>query len=543
MGKIEHAPEERDAVLLAAPGTPSRLLPAVVVATGLVSVLPGVLAAELLPSTELPSILASVLLAIALSAVAARLCATAWARRPGSHAVLFADLMAWSWLYRRVSAQRLEATRRRISDASAAGDAVPMATFVRLGRQLGARDVYTYGHSRRVARHAQNIARSMHLDRTEVERVRRAAAVHDIGKLHTPHGIVTKPGRLTDAEFAIVKRHPELVAMVRHHHERLDGRGYPDGLSGPVIPLGARIIAVADTFDALTSTRSYRPASTHKQALAVLAAEAGRQLDEDVVAAFLRHYSASRPAAAGAAITAGAHRLLSWLGSGAAGLSSGVASLAQVVPATGAVAALTLFPAASATGVQLPAAGGPAPAAAAVPAPTRDGSSTATPRPCRVRSGDVPTARMAPGATVGATRPRTEARRPAVSAPTGERAPSTAATGTAPQVPLPAAGRTPAAEVPAVTTPAVKTPAVTTPPVKVPAVTTPAVKTPAVEVPAVTTPAITTPAVKVPAVTTPVVKVPAIEVPPVSVGSVTTPSVSIPPVEIPSTPLPSRSAP
>src|SRR4051812_39605758 len=119
----------------------------------------------------------------------------------------------------------------------------------------------------------------MGLPAAEVAKVRTAAALHDVGKLHTPRSILTKPGRLTDSEFALIKRHPvdgavmtsgigdpEISAMIRHHHERLDGRGYPDGLSGEDIPVGARIISVADTFDAITSHRTYRRAAHHKRA-------------------------------------------------------------------------------------------------------------------------------------------------------------------------------------------------------------------------------------------------------------------------------------
>ena len=132
----------------------------------------------------------------------------------------------------------------------------------------------------------------MRLSPDDVAKVRTAAALHDVGKLHTPREILNKPGRLTDAEFALVQRHPgdgadmlrgieepEITAMVRHHHERLDGAGYPAGLTGQEIPVGARIIAVADTFDAITSSRPYRKAANHKRALDVLSREAGSQLD------------------------------------------------------------------------------------------------------------------------------------------------------------------------------------------------------------------------------------------------------------------------
>ncbi len=137
--------------------------------------------------------------------------------------------------------------------------------------------------------------------------MRRAAAIHDIGKLEMPAALVNKPGALSPGEFAIVKRHAaagggsrggsatgELAPIVRHHHERFDGAGYPDGLAGEEIPLGARIVAVADTFDAVTSTRPYRDAMAEREALSLLWSEAGRQLDPNVVVAFCAYYSGPR---------------------------------------------------------------------------------------------------------------------------------------------------------------------------------------------------------------------------------------------------------
>jgi len=184
-------------------------------------------------------------------------------------------------------------------------------TLDRLAAGLEARVPGIDGHSRRVARYAAGIAREIGLPREQVERVRRAGAVHDIGKLEMPVAIVNKPAPLSASEFALVKRHsvagekmvaglgdPQLAAIVRHHHERIDGSGYPDGLAGEQIPLGARIVAVADTFDALTSTRPYRPASRHREALALLDLEAGSQLDPGAVAAFRAYYSGPRGALA-----------------------------------------------------------------------------------------------------------------------------------------------------------------------------------------------------------------------------------------------------
>ena len=175
-------------------------------------------------------------------------------------------------------------------------------------------------------------------------RIRTAAAVHDVGKISTPREVLNKTGRLSEEEFAVIKRHPadgaaivaeigdpELTAMVRHHHERLDGRGYPDGLAGGEIPLGARIIAVADTFDAITSTRPYRAGARHKKALDTLRREAGAQLDPDAVAAFLRYYSGRRSVAWWSVLVTEPPRLAYWLlvwvqGAGATPLAKGAAT-------------------------------------------------------------------------------------------------------------------------------------------------------------------------------------------------------------------------
>ena len=164
-----------------------------------------------------------------------------------------------------------------------------------------------FAHSRRVARLAGSTARQLGLSREDVTRVRRAGAFHDVGKVEIPNEIINKPGPLSEEEFAIVKRHPvagaqivarwgdpQLARMVRHHHERFDGSGYPDGLAGEEIPIGARIVAVADTFDAVTSSRPYRPALSRREALALLRREAGSQLDPAVVGAFRRRYSGLR---------------------------------------------------------------------------------------------------------------------------------------------------------------------------------------------------------------------------------------------------------
>ena len=176
-------------------------------------------------------------------------------------------------------------------------------TFELLADLLDRRDPYTAAHSQRVAQLTALILDEFPgLSADEREAILLAARIHDLGKVATSDLILRKPGRLTDDEFAIIKRHPvdgseilrhlspyrHIVEIVRHHHERWDGRGYPDGLAGEAIPFGSRVIAVADTYDAMTTDRPYRRALTHEEALAELRRSAGTQFDPAVVAAFER---------------------------------------------------------------------------------------------------------------------------------------------------------------------------------------------------------------------------------------------------------------
>lgn len=163
------------------------------------------------------------------------------------------------------------------------------------------RDPYTFQHSQSVADHAVRTARKVGLPDREVELIRLAARVHDLGKIAVPDEVLHKHGRLTDAEFALMKKHPETGAeilakfpqyrrgreLVLAHHERMDGKGYPRRLSGSAIPLGARIIAVADSWDAMTSDRPYRTALDPEVALVELLRGRGTQWDAEVVNAFV----------------------------------------------------------------------------------------------------------------------------------------------------------------------------------------------------------------------------------------------------------------
>ena len=168
-----------------------------------------------------------------------------------------------------------------------------------LAKAVDARDAYTGSHSQRVSELAARIALQLGADAELVELTRLAASLHDLGKLAVPEEILRKPGPLTDPERMVLERHPQIgfrmleslgvdpvAEWVLHHHERWDGTGYPDGLHGDSIPLGARIIFVADAYDAMTSERVYQRRLTDEEALRELARCAGTQFDPEVVAAF-----------------------------------------------------------------------------------------------------------------------------------------------------------------------------------------------------------------------------------------------------------------
>lgn len=165
---------------------------------------------------------------------------------------------------------------------------------------LDAREHQTEQHSHRVAELAGRIGRRLRLDSRSLTVLREAAVLHDVGKIGVPDQVLLKPGPLTDEERRIMQRHAEMgyeilsaathlrevAELVHAHHERFDGTGYPRGLAGQAIPLGARIFAIADVYDALTSDRPYRSAMAHDEAMRLIDEQNGRAFDPDVVAAF-----------------------------------------------------------------------------------------------------------------------------------------------------------------------------------------------------------------------------------------------------------------
>ncbi|MEQ8770657.1 MAG: HD-GYP domain-containing protein [Phycisphaerales bacterium] len=173
-----------------------------------------------------------------------------------------------------------------------------IGTIKAMTSAIDAKDRYTQGHSVRVAKLSRRIARAAGLDAKLIEQIYISGLVHDVGKIGVPEAVLTKAGRLTDAEFEIIKRHPDIghgilsgipsltpiLPGVLHHHEKWDGSGYPRGLAGEDIPLMARVIGLADTFDAMSSTRSYRAAMPRERVLAEIERCAGSQFDPELAA-------------------------------------------------------------------------------------------------------------------------------------------------------------------------------------------------------------------------------------------------------------------
>jgi putative nucleotidyltransferase with HDIG domain len=169
-----------------------------------------------------------------------------------------------------------------------------------LSAAIEARDPYARGHSSRVTVFAQAMARGLRLEKERLSVLRLAALLHDVGKLVVPSAVLLKRGPLTDEELGLMRRHPAagarmlrslgapetILPLVLHHHERWDGEGYPTGRRGDDIPLEARVLCIADSFDAMTSTRPYRASWTPDEALEELERCAGTQFDPELVTAF-----------------------------------------------------------------------------------------------------------------------------------------------------------------------------------------------------------------------------------------------------------------
>jgi len=187
------------------------------------------------------------------------------------------------------------------TDIGVSARAGALSAVYALAAAVDAKDHYTYGHSRKVNTHAVALAEAIGLPPEEVARISTAALLHDIGKIGIPDRILNKKGKLTDEEWEVIKSHSRLgativgnipdlapcVGFILHHHEWWDGNGYPQGLKGKTIPLGARILAVADAFAAMTSARPYRDPLCDDKVLQRLRHGAGTQFDPELVEVFV----------------------------------------------------------------------------------------------------------------------------------------------------------------------------------------------------------------------------------------------------------------
>ncbi len=177
-----------------------------------------------------------------------------------------------------------------------------MEVVTSLASAIDAKDTYTKGHSTSVSRYSEALARAINLPEHQVEHIKIGAMLHDVGKIGIPENVLRKPGKLTDEEWQIMKQHPtigvdkvlapnemlrEFIPIVKYHHERLDGKGYPEGLKGDDIPFEARIVSVADAYHALVSDRPYRKGMPIEKACSILQEGAGIQWDSDLVRAFI----------------------------------------------------------------------------------------------------------------------------------------------------------------------------------------------------------------------------------------------------------------
>jgi putative two-component system response regulator len=186
--------------------------------------------------------------------------------------------------------------QKRLTDQLETAETV----LVAMARMLEAKDRYTHGHSQRVAEYTTALAAACGCSAAHQERLRKAGWLHDIGKVVLPEGILNKPEKLTRDEFEMVKLHPvegerllsdlrfakPYLPAVRHHHEAFNGTGYPDGLAGEAIPLDARLMAIADAFDAMTTDRAYRKGMSVEQAKCIIGENRGPQWDPELVKAF-----------------------------------------------------------------------------------------------------------------------------------------------------------------------------------------------------------------------------------------------------------------
>src|SRR5205807_5402786 len=216
-------------------------------------------------------------------------------------AILILPIVYWIYRSYRTYLDRLEGEKKH---TEAMAD-LHLRTIEALSLAIEAKDHNTHDHLKRVQTYAMKIGEDLGLDGSQLSAIRAAAMLHDIGKLAVPEQILSKPGRLTPEEFEKMKIHPivgadildrvqfpyPVVPIVRSHHEKWDGTGHPDGLSGEAIPIGARILSVVDCFDALTSERPYRRAVLPGEAMALVRAASGRSYEHRLVACIVLRFT------------------------------------------------------------------------------------------------------------------------------------------------------------------------------------------------------------------------------------------------------------
>src|SRR5687767_11251452 len=217
-------------------------------------------------------------------------------------------LLVITYLMFRMTLGRVDDAHRHVSQVNE----MYLSTIEALALAVDAKDQITHGHIRRVQVYAVELAKRLGVtDGTQLQAIEAAALLHDMGKLAIPEHILNKPGKLTPVEFEKMKRHADIgadllssikfpgpvVPIVRHHHENWDGRGYPTGISGTDIPLGARILSVVDCFDALNSDRPYRPRLEPDEAFEILRARRGTMYDPLIVDKFITSYTQIAPLA------------------------------------------------------------------------------------------------------------------------------------------------------------------------------------------------------------------------------------------------------
>ena len=317
-----------------------------------------------------PEALIAAVVCVVLSIGAAAFGTAIWTRRSESIDVAFGELMLWRFLRRHKAERTIDEGAVVLglgpdwSLRTGQIDIDPdraLGTLQRLTGALEAKDPYTHGHSRRVERHVHRTAMAMGLSSEEIRDLRIAASLHDVGKIRVPSRILRKPEALDQSETKVMRDHvhvgaamvataatPEVTNAILHHHEYWNGTGYPMGLTQTEIPLFARIIAVADTYDALTSARPYKSGCGRREAIDVLRSGAGVQFDPEVVDAFISTLPAALPAVSALLVFVRperlARRVVSWTRSSAVGsVSTGAVAAGS---AAAVITAGMLFPSA-----------------------------------------------------------------------------------------------------------------------------------------------------------------------------------------------------